>query len=30
MQENILFATVLSLVEAGEYFVGYCLDNSEF
>ena len=30
MQENIFFATLLSLVEAGDYFVSYCLDNNEF
>ena len=28
MLENILLAFVLPLVNAGEYFVGYCLDFS--
>ena len=29
MLDNILLVIVLSLVIAGEYFVGYCLANSE-
>ena len=29
MQENILLAIVLPLVNDGEYFVGYCLAISE-
>ena len=29
MLENILLAIVLLLVNAGEYFVGYCLAISE-
>ena len=29
MRENILLAIVMTLVNAGEYFVGFCLAISE-